>query len=569
MAPKDRGHKTSVALLWRCGGILLTLWNAGVLQPAWADELGNAPGSAYFAPPLVRAQPQPTADGVATEPPVDYESMLTPPEAIFQNTQYSSAPAPAPSSPAMGSPMYNLGFGSAFSQGSAGMGSPPPPTLPGSIMPPPEMPAPRSTVNLSAKFGPGFQLQSDDGQFTWQMHALMQMDYRQYTHTADAPNGKVADVAGAAGPNNTFTFPRQWLIFNGTLTKNWEWMLAPSFQFDNVNLLDAWVNAHYDDRYQVKVGRYKTPFTYEFYAEPIQGLVQPERSMFFNNFGLNRQEGVMVHGTVFEQHVDYALGVYNGQRNGFLSNNNSKDLVGYFNYRPFMNWDCFALQRLDVGASFDFGYENNPPNPTATGGTPTVLRTNVATNGNLVNGVEFMQLKGTVFERGQRALGSLHAAWYYEQLTLISELQGGFDSYANTAPAAGGASHTRVPISSWYIQGGYFLTGETVTFRNVVKPLRPLTWGSGGYGAVELMSRFNYLALDNRIFTSGMVDSAGGNVWTNRVDLTDLGVNWYPNQWIKCSLLWEHAQFGNAVTYRPGQTSSYNDMLWTRMQVWF
>jgi phosphate-selective porin OprO/OprP len=234
-----------------------------------------------------------------------------------------------------------------------------------------------------------------------------------------------------------------------------------------------------------------------------------------------------------------------------------------------MNWDCCPLQRLDVGASFDYGYENNPPNPTATGGTPTVLRTNVATNGSLINGVEFMQLKGTVFERGQRALGSLHAAWYYQQLTLISELQGGFDSYTNAAPAVGAASHTRVPISSWYIQGGYFLTGETVTFRNVVKPLRPLTWGSGGYGAVELMGRFNYLALDNRIFTSGMVDGAGGNTWTNRVDLTDLGVNWYPNQWLKCSVLWEHSQFGSAVTFRPGEASTYNDMFWTRMQVWF
>lgn len=490
------------------------------------------------------------------------------PKTAGGNPQSQSYPLPQ-SSQEPSYPIFESGpfgfdpFGSRMDGPPAGMGAPPPPVP--SVFPA-DMPPPKFTMPLTAKWGTaqGFQLQSEDGEFTLQMHNLTQFDFRTYNHTANIPNGAPPNIPGASGPNDTFTFPRVWLIFNGTLTRNWEWMLAPSFQFDNVNLLDAWVNAHYDDRFQIKAGRYKTPFTYEFYAEPIQGLINPERSLFFNNFGLNRQVGAMVHGTIFDKYLDYAIGVYNGQRNGFVANTNSKDIVGFFNVRPFMNSECEALQRLDVGASFDYGDENNP----AIAGSPTVLRTSVATNGNLVNGVEFLQLAPTVREEGQRALASAHAAYYYQQLSLIAELQWGTERYVNTAPPPGGASASRVPIGSWYVQSGYFLTGETTTFRNTVKPLRPFT-SAGGTGAIELAGRFNHLNISNRVYVDGLVDTTGGNVWTNRVDLLDLGVNWYPNQWLKLSTIWEHAWFGSPVTYRPGQTARSNDMLMVRTQIWF
>lgn len=503
--------------------------------------------------------------------------------ARFAQTDRSIPPAPIdgdeslsdPAVPLPQEPSYQdyetglFGFeplGSRMSGPPAGMGSPPPPTpaIPNEC--PADMPSPKFTTPAVPTWGSpsGFQIQTQDGEFTLQIHNLTQFDYRAYNHTADIPNNQVPNQTGASGPNDTFTFPRAWLIFNGTLTKNWEWMLAPSFQFDNVNLLDAWMNMHYDDRLQIKAGRYKTPFTYEFYTEPIQGLINPERSLFFNNFGLNRQVGIMAHGTVFDKYADYAIGVYNGQRNGFLSNSDSKDVAGYFNLRPFMNSGSEALERIDVGASFDVGHQNNP----AAAGSPTVLRTNVATSGNLVNGVEFLQFAPTVRERGERALASAHAAYYYRQLSLISEFQWGTEHYTNSAPPPGGATSARIPITSWYVQSGYFLTGETTTFRNTVKPLHPFT-SSGGTGAIELAGRYNYLNIGDEIYAAGLVDATGGNQWTNRVDLMDLGVNWYPNQWLKISGTWEHAWFASPVTYRAGQTSRSNDMLMIRSQIWF
>ena len=66
----------------------------------------------------------------------------------------------------------------------------------------------------------------------------------------------------------------------------------------------------------MRAGRFKTPFTYEFFVEPVQGLLSPERSVFFNNFGQNRDLGVMAFGRLFDKKLDYAVGIFNGTRNG-------------------------------------------------------------------------------------------------------------------------------------------------------------------------------------------------------------------------------------------------------------
>ena len=47
--------------------------------------------------------------------------------------------------------------------------------------------------------------------------------------------------------------------------------------FDTFCLLDVFLDFQFDPRLVVRAGRFKTPFTYEFLVEPIQGLILPER----------------------------------------------------------------------------------------------------------------------------------------------------------------------------------------------------------------------------------------------------------------------------------------------------
>ena len=407
------------------------------------------------------------------------------------------------------------------------------------------MPGVSANIPTTGIFGPGFQLQSKDGEFQLQFHDLTQVDGRFYTQGQQTP------------VTSTFVIPRQWFIFSGRLTKPFEYYLSIAEGIDNLNMLDVFLNVNYDPRIQFKIGRYKTPFTYEFYNLPISGFVTPERSLFFNNFGLNRDIGLMAWGQLFDNRFDYATAIVNGTRNGYVDSNDFKDFTGLVNFRPFATWTDHPLENLNFGGSTDVGLEQNTP-------VPTVFRTNVATTGNLAIGPEFLALNKNVTESGLRAFWSMHLAYYYRHLSLIGEWQSGFDSYALTNDSY----KTRVPVQSFYAMAGYFLTGETVSSRGIVKPLhdfdvRP---GKRGLGAIELVGRYNYLDIGRQVFTAGFADPS---LWTNQLYTIDAGVNWYWTQYIKVYLGWEHDGFGNAVLYSPEHFHASSDQYWMRFQIFF
>src|SRR5262249_32164082 len=157
--------------------------------------------------------------------------------------------------------------------------------------------------------------------------------------------------------------------------------------------LDVFIDVNYDPRLQLRIGRYKTPFTYEFPVEPIQGLITIERSLFFNNFGLNRDNGVMAYGRLFDGKLDYATSIQNGTRNGFIDMNDAKDFAGFVNYRPFNDEQNTLFENLNIGGSVLTGSQGQFP-------IPQVLRTAIATSGNQTIGVPFLTFNNNVRESG-------------------------------------------------------------------------------------------------------------------------------------------------------------------------
>lgn len=421
------------------------------------------------------------------------------------------------------------------------------PTTPSA--PPVQMPAGARDLNAAVKFGPGFQISTEDEEFVIQFHNLTQVDGRFYLQ------------GGQRTTRDTFGLPREWFIFNGQLTRPFEYYVAINQGFNNLNLLDAFLNIHYDDRLQFKVGRYKTPYTYEFYSLPINGLLTPERSQFFNNFALNRDVGLMAWGNFFDKRLDYAVGIFNGSPNGFLDFEDSKNVLAYVNARPFAFLDLPALRYFNVGGSLDAGHSLQPR-------IPPTLRLNVPTTGDLAVGVPFLAFREGVLESGDQALWSLHMAWYYRQLSLIGEWQSGYESYAfNTSPLA----RTRAVTQSFYVWTGYFLTGEEVSGRGMVKPLRPfdVRRGKWGPGAIELAFRYNYLDVGDEVFEGGFADP---RLWTDRLQSIDLGVNWYLSQYVKVFAGWQHTEFGSPVLYRTEPFEEFqltDDLFWFRFQIYF
>lgn len=427
---------------------------------------------------------------------------------------------------------------------------------PGQSSPPNPPPSPRfqmpaTTINapLRGKFGPGFELKTADDEFVIQFHNLTQLDGRYYEQGGQNPI------------KDTFVFPRQWWMLSGRIGKPFEYFLSLQNGFDTITMLDTFLNFHYDDRVQFKVGRFKTPFTYEFYTEPIQGLINPERSLFFNNFALNRSIGVQLWGRLFNKTapLDYAVGIFNNSRNSFLDAfSDEKNVLAYLNWRPFATLVDSPLENFVFGGSVMAGNQSNPP-------VPASLRTIVAISGNPAIGVPFLTYTANTRESGPRAFWDLHAAWYYKHLSLIAEWSSGYQEYALTSKLL---DRTKVGVDSFYVQAAYFLTGEVVSGRNVVKPLKDFDIRRGrlGPGAIELTGRFNALDIGRDIFTAGFADQ---NLWTNNLYTTDAGVNWYLNQYVKFVFNWEHAVFGNPVLYDASRTQKTSDLFLFRFQLFF
>ncbi len=417
-------------------------------------------------------------------------------------------------------------------------------------VPPPSdknnMPAKAFDFPLKGRFGPGFEFRTGDDEYVLQFHNLTQVDFRGYQQGGQNP------------VHDTFAIPRQWFMFSGRLTKPFEYFVSFQNGFDTVSGLDIFGNIHYDDRLQFKFGRYKTPFTYEFYALPIQGLIQPERSLFFNNTALNREIGLTAWGQLFEKRIDWATAILNQARNGFLDTNDGKDFAAFVNFRPFWKDEGNFFQFLNFGGSVLTGDGINPV-------TPQTYRTVVPTAGNSVFGVPFLTWNNNAREAGLHTFYDLHLALYRKQLSVVGEWQSGTQQYALSTNIA---QRTRIPTDSFYVQAGYFLTGETVTGRNVVNPIKPFDPRPEhfGLGAFEVTGRYNYFVLGPQVFTGGFADA---NQWTRSLYTTNVGFNWYWSQNIKWMFTWEHAAFSSPVVYSPGKLQSTSDLFLARFQIYF
>jgi phosphate-selective porin OprO/OprP len=407
---------------------------------------------------------------------------------------------------------------------------------------------------LSASFGPGFRLETPDQEFRLNVHLESQFEGRVW-----GPDHRLPPGSGISG----IYLPRQRIFFDGNITKRIEYELSINRGLNNINLLNAYVNLHFDDRFQLRLGRFFTPLPYDQYAISNYWLPVPERSLFTTNVGLSRQFGLKAWGYLLDERVDYAAGLFNGSRNSFENPNGAMDFVGYLNVRPFQESEAFPrLRFLNVGTSVAFGRQDQAPVPSAFrigAGSPDASIPGAAT-------VPFLILDRDVIERGGRLLGAVHAAYFFRGFSLIGEWQYGHGSY--TTPGRGAS--TRVPFSGFYVAGGYFLTGEHVERRSRVYPLRPLVptkrGQERGAGAWEIAGRFSRLALGDEVFIAGLADP---NLWSDSASTTELRVNWYWNEYIKIYSFWLHGHFGDEIMSRPGVFLRSADMFWMRFQLYY
>jgi phosphate-selective porin OprO/OprP len=417
---------------------------------------------------------------------------------------------------------------------------------------------PLSTFLDYEQDGVGFSSQDDEFQLRFRL--LGQTDFNGYL----GPQG-----SSATSTTSGFYLPRSRFYFQGRLTKPITYDLSFQRSFTTFNFFNAFMNFNYDPRLQIRVGRSKVPFTYEFYKINVWRLIAPERSVWNNNYQSNRDIGITAWGGLFENRIEYATMLHNGPRNSFQAFDYPKTVAAFLNFKPFVQNEGFFLRDLNIGGSLDYGYQNNPP-------VPSVFRTNVNASNVALSAndptnnatLPFLALNNNVKEKGLRDLWELHVAYYYGGLSLLGAWDSGFNEYA-----VGQGPSVRVPTSGFFVQAAYLITGETIRERTVIDPINrfDLRPGKFGLGAFEPNVRYSEMFLSPQVFTAGLADP---NLWTNNVRMVDVGMNWYLNKFVKVYFNWEHAMFASPVLAAVGSNGAANfhttsDLFWVRFQYYF
>jgi phosphate-selective porin OprO/OprP len=399
----------------------------------------------------------------------------------------------------------------------------------------------------------GLLFSTEDDELTMKINLMSQVD------------AKIYSPAGGDPTQSGWYVPRSRIYFTGRLTKPVAYHL--SFQDSNgggLQVLNAYLDFARDERFQIRVGRFKTPYTYEFYKIPVYELLAPERSIYNVNFQGNRQIGAMAWGEVLDGRLEYAVGPFDGPRNSYQDFNSTPDIFAFVNITPFLKSETKWLQNFNIGGSLDWGVQNNPVSPTS-------LRTNqqtatdvpTSTSAASSSTVPFLGFNSNVRERGVRELWELHAAYFNKGLSMLAAWDAGFDSYATT-----GNRPISVPVGGFSIQAAYLLTGETVNDNALIDPLHPFDVRPGrfGLGAIQPTARYSTIYLGRQVFTGGFADP---NQWTDHVQMTDVGFNWYLNKWTKVYFDWEHAMFASPIVLSPGKSQLTSDLFWFRFQFYY
>ncbi|HEY1172273.1 MAG TPA: porin [Verrucomicrobiae bacterium] len=372
-------------------------------------------------------------------------------------------------------------------------------------------------VSLGAS---GFSVRSPDTNFVFRLRGYVQADGRYFIDD---------NVAG--GVNDQFLLRRVRPIIEGTAFKNYDYRIMLDFPSNvgvgaanNGLLQDAYVTAKYYPWLNITAGKFKEPVGLE--------RLQSGANLLFNERAYptqllpNRDLGIQLSGTVLDNRLEYALGIFNGVANGGSGDadaaDDDKDLAARLFATPFINSDNEWIQGLGFGVAGTVGNNKTALRGHQSPGQQTAF----AYNAGVVGDGELWRI-------------SPQAYYYKGSFGAIAEYAIAHQSIRTAANTVNTLNH-----SGWQVAASYFLTGEKNSFK-AVSPAQPFTVGSEGWGAFELSARVSGLDLDDESFPT----FANANTSATEALSWAVGVNCHLNRFLKLSLSYEQTDFdtqGNA-----------------------
>jgi len=340
---------------------------------------------------------------------------------------------------------------------------------------------------VEVKVKGGITVKTRDGKFSTKLGGRVQADAASYSGEPDMGNGT--------------EIRRARLYLQGNMYYDWGYKLQYDFASTGANgkgIADAFISYNGFDDLQLKVGNFKDPFMLQEQTSSKYTLFT-ERALP-SAFSAGRHIGVMA--STKHKHWSLAGGLFGdslttkgsdkdegwgaGARATFAPINEKTKLVHFgigMNYR-------------DTGDNDDLTRFKQTPESHVAG-------INIVDTGTIADVNDYLK----VGVEAAVTFGSLHAQAEY--ITTSVERNSGSD----------------LDFDGWYIQTGYFFTGESRNYKKgafgSVSPKSIV--GEGGIGAWEFGLRYSSLDLSDSDIDGGEVDSMSA------------ALNWYPTPTLRFS----------------------------------
>lgn len=356
------------------------------------------------------------------------------------------------------------------------------------------------TVKSSTFQGDGLKIKQKDGTpyfdfgngTTFNIHGRIQTDFALFSEDdgVDLPNQ--ADIR------------RLRLGAKGTFAHDWAWAFFTDTNGGTPVVGDAWLAYNGFDKISLKLGSQIEILTLEQHVSNLnQSLV--ERSIVHEAFYPGRSIGFT--GLYSGNNWNVALGVFGDDVNDGNETDETEHAYGArATFAPINE----GTHVWHMGAAYRYAEPNAGDETARFRARPGTRQSDAirTTDTGGISNVDNYDLLGLEF------------AYTYDKYALQGEYI--FASVDRQGSLSG------LDFDGWYVQGAWFLTGEQRPYRSAngsfggVKVNNPL--GSGGWGALELASRFAALDLNDD-------DINGGEQET-----INFGANWYPNDNVKFEL---------------------------------
>jgi len=245
----------------------------------------------------------------------------------------------------------------------------------------------------------------------------------------------------------------------------------------------------------------------------------------------------------------YLTGPLFGAQRPTLLNGEQVGVVGRLATRPYHDEDWSFHTEFSGQMAFH-------PNVNANG-TPGVSRTTLTLSDEPELRIDFNQLvdTGPLSARSANVYGgALGVSWHNFRL------QGEYYQISLNQSKLPVPS-PRLGFNGGYVQGGWIITGEPIPYdverAAWARPKvdHPFSLADGGIGAWELAARYSTVSLNSNV-VPGVPQSLTGGVYGGQQQIAALALNWYPNDWLKFMLQFQHVdvnKLNSAGTVQIGQ----------------